>query len=235
MHKMAYCETSALKSKNIDYALPVDYFTLQNSLENLSETERQQILDERFPQIAAARENNRKWYEVQRKVNRANIENRKAIAENVRGYFDSHILDYASVAYQNELSKIDNHISTWQSLGKSVPQAFYKKRGNVIKEFLDKIGTIPAVMVSTNNFDNIMSNDGVDTENIEEIRHVLEEEQIPVVFLNGKVYMFSDVLSDIPDAHTRSDTEARTTVVKYSLSLFLLCRTFQSRLCAATG
>ena len=188
--------------KNIDYAIPADYFTLQNSLENLSETERQQILDERFPQIAAARENNRKWSEVQRKVNRANIENRKAIAENVRDYFDSHILDYASVAYQNELSKIDNHISTWQAQGKSIPQAFYKERGNVIKEFLDKIGTIPAVMVSTNNFDNIMSNDGVDTENIEEIRHVLEEEQIPVVFLNGKVYMFSDVLSDIPDAHT---------------------------------
>lgn len=187
--------------RNIDYAFPADYFALQNSLENLSVTERQQILDKRFPQIAAARENNRKWSEAQRKVGRANIENRKAIAENVRSYFDSHILEYASAAYQEKLSTIDNHISKWQSHGKSIPQAFYKERGNVIKEFLDKIGTVPAVMVSENDFGDIMSNNGVNSEDIEEIRLVLEEEQIPGVFLNGKVFMFSDVLTDIPDAH----------------------------------
>ena len=187
--------------KNIDYAYPADYFSLQNSLEDLPATERQQILDERFPQIAAARENNRKWSAAQRKVSRANIENRKAIAENVRGYFDSYLLDYASAVYQNRLSNIDNHIRTWQSQGKSVPQAFYKERGNVIKEFLDKIGTVPAVMVTENNFANIMSNNGVNTEDIEDIKLVLENEQRPGVFLNGKVYMFSDVLLDIPDAH----------------------------------
>ncbi len=114
---------------------------------------------------------------------------------------DIGVSDETIQQYQKELSKIDEFIYKWKTQGKSIPDAFWQERGKVIKQFLDEIGTVPAVMVTGTTFEDIMSENGVKTEYITDIKATLTQEQIPGIYLNEKIYVFSDAIIDISDAH----------------------------------
>lgn len=102
--------------------------------------------------------------------------------------------------YQERLSEIDNHIRSWKDQGRSIPEAFWRERGKVIKQFLDEIGTMPAVMVTRSNFEQIMSSNGCDADLIDDVRARLEYEEISGLYLQGNVYVFANDVMDIDDA-----------------------------------
>ncbi len=102
--------------------------------------------------------------------------------------------------YQERLSEIDNHIRSWENQGRSIPEAFWQERGKVIKQFLDEIGTMPAVMVTRSNFEQIMSSNGCDADLIDDVRARLEYDEIPGLHLQGNVYVFANDVMDIDDA-----------------------------------
>ena len=103
--------------------------------------------------------------------------------------------------YQERLSEIDNHIRSWKNQGRSIPEAFWRERGKVIKQFLDEISTEPVIMATRGNILEQMKAKGCSEVQVQHVKQGLAgEEEIPAFHIKGNIFFVADDVIDIEDA-----------------------------------